>query len=74
MINFYLEVFPKEIRSPKIDSVQNSQNFLFMGGLAQMELKQLFCGESQRSSILHEDSPNAFPRGITLQYKKGLLK
>jgi hypothetical protein len=60
-ISFNLEASPQEIRTPEIHSTQNSQHFLFIGGLAQMALRQLFVDESQRSTILDEDSPNAFP-------------
>jgi hypothetical protein len=57
MINFNLEVFPQDIRMPNT----HTQNLIFIGGLAQMALGQLFVGESQRSTILHEDIPNVFP-------------
>jgi hypothetical protein len=52
----------------------NIQHFLFIGGLAQMEIrKKKNSSEIQRLTILHEDIPNAFPRGITHQYK-GLVE
>jgi hypothetical protein len=65
MINFNLEALSQEIRTSDIHGMHNSQHFLFIGGLAQMELEQLFVGESQRLTILHEDNHNAFPLGIT---------
>jgi hypothetical protein len=52
MINFDLEVFPQEIRTLKIHSMKNRKTILFIGGLAQIELKQFFFGEIQRSTIL----------------------
>jgi hypothetical protein len=66
MICFNLEAFPQDIRTSEIHNVQNSQHFLFIGGLAQISLRQLLAGEIQRLTILHEDNPNAFPQGITL--------
>jgi len=73
MINFYLESFPREIRMTKIHIMKNIQHFIFIGWLDQMVLRQCFGGQSQRSAIFHENIPNAFPRGITFQYK-GLVE
>jgi hypothetical protein len=69
MINFNLEAFPKKVRMSDIHHMQNSQHFLFIGGFSQVSLKNLFTSEGQWSSFLHENCPNAFPRGITLQNK-----
>jgi hypothetical protein len=61
MISFNLEALPQEITMLEIHNMRNNQHFLFIGGLAQMVLEKLFVGEIQRSTTLHEDSPNAFP-------------
>jgi hypothetical protein len=36
MINFNLEMMPKQVRMPDIHSVQNGQHLFFIGGFSQV--------------------------------------
>jgi hypothetical protein len=60
MINFNLEMMPKQVRMPDIHSVQNGQHLFFIGGLSQVSVTKLFTGIGQWSAFLHENCSYAF--------------
>jgi hypothetical protein len=49
--------------------MQNSQHFLFIDWLAQMEFRQYFSSKGQSSSFLHKEKSNSSTRGITFEEK-----
>jgi len=68
-----LEAFPQEIQMPQLNDMQNHQYFLFINGFSQILFRQLLTSEGQRSTLLHKESVDSFPLGITFQHK-GLCK
>jgi hypothetical protein len=69
MVGLDLETLPQEIMAPQINDMHNSQHFLFINGFAYIPFRQFLAGEGQRSTLLHKESVDSFPRGITFQHK-----
>jgi hypothetical protein len=61
MVGLNLEALPQEIKTPKLNDMQNCQHFFFINGFSQIPFRQFLASEGQRSTLLHKDSVDSFP-------------